>query len=220
MALTVNSQNFEEKVLKSELPVVIDVFATWCGPCQQVAPIFDELAKELEGTYTLVKINIDEERDLAIKYNVSSIPTFLFINKGEVVGKEMGYMSKEDLKAKIEEMTKGMFADRVIVPTGALKAMHQALEISGRRSVIVFFGLPGAEDKIEVPALDTIFWDKTIRFSWLAPFTWPSALQALSAGLVDVKPLMSHTFELAELVDGLRRVKEREGNVMKPVVKP
>ena len=126
----------------------------------------------------------------------------------------------KDLKAEIEEMTKGMFADRAIVPTGALKAMHQALEITGRRSVIVFFGLPGAEDKLEVPALETIFWDKTIRFSWLAPFTWPSALQALSAGLVDVKPLMSHTFELAELVGGLGLVKAREDNVMKPVVKP
>ena len=81
---------FDQEVLKSNIPVVIDVFATWCGPCQQVAPLFDELAKELEGKYKLVKINIDEERDLAIKYNVSSIPTFIFIKGGEVVGKETG----------------------------------------------------------------------------------------------------------------------------------
>ena len=104
MALIVTSQNFEEEVNKSSLPVLIDVYATWCGPCQQMEPIFEELAKELAGKYKLVKINIDEERDLAIKYNVSSIPTFLFIKNGELVGKEMGYITKEDLKNKIEEL--------------------------------------------------------------------------------------------------------------------
>ena len=104
MAKTITSETFEKEVLKSDIPVVIDVFATWCGPCQQMDPIFDELAKELAGKYKLVKINIDEERDLAIKYNVSSIPTFIFIKNGEIAGKEMGYMAKEDLKAKIEEL--------------------------------------------------------------------------------------------------------------------
>ncbi|MCK4499121.1 thioredoxin [Candidatus Babeliales bacterium] len=102
MATKITSENFEQEVLQSKLPIVIDVFATWCGPCVQMTPIFDELAKELADTHKLVKINIDEERDLAIKYNVSSIPTFLFIKDGEVVGKEMGYMTKDDLKAKIE----------------------------------------------------------------------------------------------------------------------
>ena len=102
MATKITSENFEQEVLKSSLPVVIDVFATWCGPCVQMSPIFDELSKELAEKYKLIKINIDEERDLAIKYNVSSIPTFLFIKDGEVVGKEMGYMTKDDLKAKIE----------------------------------------------------------------------------------------------------------------------
>ena len=104
MALAATSKNFEEEITNSSLPVVIDVYATWCGPCQQMGPIFDELAKELANTYKLVKINIDEERDLAIKYNVSSIPTFLFIKNGELIGKEMGYMSKEDLKNKIKEL--------------------------------------------------------------------------------------------------------------------
>ena len=104
MAQMVNSENFEQEVLKSDIPVVVDVYASWCGPCQQLEPIFNELAKELAGKYKLVKINIDEERDLAVQYNVSSIPTLLFIKKGEVVSKEMGYMSKDDLKAKIEEL--------------------------------------------------------------------------------------------------------------------
>jgi thioredoxin 1 len=104
MALVLTSQNFQTEVLDSKLPVVIDVFATWCGPCQQMAPVFDELAKELAETHKLAKLNIDDERDLAIKYNVSSIPTFLFIKNGEVVGKETGFMTKEMLKTKIDEL--------------------------------------------------------------------------------------------------------------------
>jgi threonine dehydrogenase-like Zn-dependent dehydrogenase len=124
-----------------------------------------------------------------------------------------------DLKEKIGDMTAGKFADVVLTPTGAVSAMEQAFDISGRRARIVFFGLPGAEDYIRIPALDTIFWDKTIQFSWLAPFTWPTALQALSAGLVNVDPLITHSIKLENLVQGLTDVKERKGNVMKAVVK-
>jgi len=102
MAMIVTSQNFEQEVIKSTLPVVVDVFATWCGPCKMMLPVFEELAKELAGKYKLVKLNIDEERDIAIKYNVSSIPTFLFFKNGSVITKEMGYMNKEALKNKIE----------------------------------------------------------------------------------------------------------------------
>jgi L-iditol 2-dehydrogenase len=123
-----------------------------------------------------------------------------------------------DLKEKISDMTAEKFADVVITPTGAVPAMEQAFEISGRRARIVFFGLPGADDYIKIPALDTIFWDKTIQFSWLAPFTWPTALQALSAGLVNVDPLITHSIELENLVQGLYDVRERKGNVMKAVV--
>lgn len=104
MALVVTTQNFDQEVIKSSKPVVIDVFATWCGPCKMMMPIFDELAKEMESKYKLVKLNIDEERDIAIKYNISSIPTFLFIKDGNVVAKEMGYMGKDALKAKIEAL--------------------------------------------------------------------------------------------------------------------
>jgi L-iditol 2-dehydrogenase len=123
-----------------------------------------------------------------------------------------------DLRKKIQEMTKGKFADRVITPTGSLAAMEQALAISGRRSVIVYFGLPGATDMIKVPALQSIFWDKEIRFSWLAPFTWPTALQALAAGLVKVDKLVTHKYPLKDLVKAVGEVKERKGNVIKAVV--
>jgi thioredoxin 1 len=104
MANSVTAQNFEQEVLKSSKPVVIDVFATWCGPCRMMSPIVDELAKELEAKFKIVKINIDEERDIAIKYSVSSIPTFLFFKDGNLIGKEMGFMSKEVLQSKIEKL--------------------------------------------------------------------------------------------------------------------
>jgi thioredoxin 1 len=104
MAIAINSQNFDQEIKNSEKPIVIDVFATWCGPCQYMAPVFEELSKEMGEKYKFAKINIDEERELAVQYNVSSIPTFIFIKNNEVIGREMGYMDKETLKKKIEEI--------------------------------------------------------------------------------------------------------------------
>ncbi|MCK4265259.1 thioredoxin [Candidatus Babeliales bacterium] len=102
MPVNITNENFSTEVEQSELPVVIDVFATWCGPCQQMIPIFEELSKELDSKYKFAKLNIDEAREIAIQYNVSSVPTFIFIKGGKVVGKETGYMSREILKGKIE----------------------------------------------------------------------------------------------------------------------
>ena len=104
MTIKVNSSNFETEVEKSEKPVVIDVFAEWCGPCQMMSPIFEEVEKELGEKYKFAKFNIDEERDLAVKYGVSSIPTFLFVKDGKVIGKEVGYMSKDILQSKVESL--------------------------------------------------------------------------------------------------------------------
>ncbi|MFA6527592.1 MAG: thioredoxin [Candidatus Babeliales bacterium] len=104
MATIVTSQNFEVEVKSSSLPVIVDVFASWCGPCRQMAPIFDELSKELSSKYKFVKLNIDQDRDIAIQYNISSIPTFLFIKGGKMIGKETGYLSKDALKKKIESI--------------------------------------------------------------------------------------------------------------------
>ena len=123
-----------------------------------------------------------------------------------------------DLKAKISDLTDGKFADVVMTPTGSVPAMESAFDISGRRSRIVFFGLPGANDFIRIPALNTIFGDKSIMFSWLAPLTWPTALNALANNLVDVKPLITHSIKLADLVQGIKDVKSRTGDVMKAVV--
>jgi len=101
MALTITSANFEHEVTNSTMPVVIDMYATWCGPCKMMAPLFDQAAKELSQTHKLVKVNIDDERDLAVKFNVSSIPTFLFFKEGKLVAKETGSFGKDALLAKI-----------------------------------------------------------------------------------------------------------------------
>lgn len=106
MLITITKENVEKQVNQSQLPVVIDVFATWCGPCQQMAPAFHELAEELGSHYKFVTLNVDESRDLAIEYGVSSVPTFIFIKKGIVQGKTTGYMSKEDLVEKIHSFLK------------------------------------------------------------------------------------------------------------------
>jgi len=109
----------------------------------------------------------------------------------------------DDLKGKISDLTGGELAQRVIVPTSAKMAMQQALEISGKRSTIVYFGLPGPKDILEVPALSTLTQDKTLRFSWLAPLTWPLAIKAAETGKVDVKKLITHRFNIDNVEEGI-----------------
>jgi thioredoxin 1 len=106
MVVTITKQNAEQEISKSTLPVVIKVHATWCGPCQQMAPIYEELSKELAGKYKFAQLNVDDARELSIQYGVTSIPTFIFIKNNEVVGKEVGYMGKEELKSVIESHLK------------------------------------------------------------------------------------------------------------------
>jgi len=126
----------------------------------------------------------------------------------------------EDVVGFIKEQTRGKMADGAITATSALAAMEQALEVTGRRATIVYFGLPGDQDRLSVPVLSQILWDKQIRFSWLAPETWPAALRALSTGLVDVGPLVTHEYALPDLIQGLREVRGRVGDPIKAVVRP
>ncbi|MGA9530279.1 MAG: thioredoxin [Candidatus Babeliales bacterium] len=103
MILHITAENFHKAVEQTPKPVVLDIYADWCGPCQQMAPIFEELANDFQDTYIFAKLNVDESRELAIKLGVSSLPTFLFLKKGVVVGKVTGYLDKHSLKHKIEE---------------------------------------------------------------------------------------------------------------------
>jgi thioredoxin 1 len=103
MPINITKENYAQEVTASSLPVIIDVFATWCGPCQQMTPIFAELEKELSSSYKFAKINVDEARELSIQFGVTSVPTFLFIKDGQIVARATGYMSKEELLLKIKE---------------------------------------------------------------------------------------------------------------------
>lgn len=103
MIIDITSENHQQEVVESQLPVIIDVNASWCGPCQQMAPIFEELSEELGASYKFVALNVDEARDIAVAYGVSSVPTFIFIDKNVVKGKEIGYMSKDKLTQKIKD---------------------------------------------------------------------------------------------------------------------
>ncbi len=94
--IKVNSQNFEEEVIKSEKTVLIDFYADWCGPCKMLSPIIDEIAEE-NSEIKVVKVNVDDSQDLAMKYQVMSIPTLVVIKNGEEVNRSVGLIDKSQV---------------------------------------------------------------------------------------------------------------------------
>ena len=121
----------------------------------------------------------------------------------------------EDINKTITELTGGRMADRVIVPTSNMEALQNALTVSGAAATIVYFGLPGAEDVIQIPALSAIQSDKTIKFAWLAPLVWPTAIRVVANGLVKLDKLFTQRFSLDELEEGIKFMKFGEGNKIK-----
>ena len=95
--MNITSKNFEEEVLKSNLPVLVDFWASWCGPCKMMSPVVEEIANEMEGKAKVCKVNVDDEQKLAMKYGIMSIPTFLVFKDGKVVNSTLGVQDKQKL---------------------------------------------------------------------------------------------------------------------------
>lgn len=105
MALNLTDANFQSEVIDSDKPVLVDFWAEWCGPCKMIGPVIDQVASELDGVAKVAKVNVDDSRDLAVKYNVRSIPLLLFFKNGEVKDQIVGAsVTKDQLKAKLQAL--------------------------------------------------------------------------------------------------------------------
>lgn len=97
MEITLTSNNFDSEVLKSSKPVLVDFWASWCGPCKMLAPIIEEIANEYSDTIKVGKVNVDDQRELAQKYDILSIPTVLLFKDGKITNKSIGFVPKEKI---------------------------------------------------------------------------------------------------------------------------
>ena len=103
----ISNEKFEQEVLNSANPVFVDFWATWCGPCNVMVPVVEEVAREFEGKVDFVKVDVDQSKELATKYNVMSIPDFIIFQNGKVLAQLSGILSKESLRKYIQNYLKG-----------------------------------------------------------------------------------------------------------------
>ncbi|MBR5381597.1 MAG: thioredoxin [Oscillospiraceae bacterium] len=97
--ITITEQNFENEVLKADKPVMVDFWASWCGPCRMLAPVVQQIAEERAGQVVVGKVNVDEQPGLAQRFGIMSIPTVLVFKNGEITGSSLGYVPKANLEA-------------------------------------------------------------------------------------------------------------------------
>lgn len=104
MALEITDANFEELVINSDKPVMLDFWAVWCGPCRMIAPIVEEMSSEYDGKAVIGKVDVDNNQEVAMKYGIRNIPTVLFVKNGEVVDKQVGAAPKQVFTAKLDAL--------------------------------------------------------------------------------------------------------------------
>ncbi|MBQ5935040.1 MAG: thioredoxin [Bacteroidales bacterium] len=104
MAQALTDSNFSELVEQAQMPVVVDFWATWCGPCRMISPIVDKMAEKYEGKVNVVKCNVDESTDIPMKFGIRNIPTLLFFKGGELVDRVVGAVSQAEIEKHIEKI--------------------------------------------------------------------------------------------------------------------
>ena len=103
MGININDDNFKKEVLEENLPVLVDFWAVWCGPCLRLAPVIDEIAREYKGRLKICKLNVDDAPGIAVSYEIMSIPTVAIFKNGEIVDKFIGALPKEEIEAVIKK---------------------------------------------------------------------------------------------------------------------